>query len=218
MTLSTDLQMLNSSALSDAMDACGLSGALSNIKPLSPGIKLFGPAYTLQYQPYEKAPDVFQGAANYIDAVPSGAVIVIDNGGRTDCTVWGDILTRVAQKKLLSGTVVHGVVRDVASIRAAHYPVFCEGIYMRSGKNRVYKTAEQCLINIYGVTIHPGDMMFADDNGVLCIPAGKLEEVVEKAKNIQVTEARIIAAVEAGEGLEQARKKHHYDKPWHIKK
>ncbi|STX39984.1 isocitrate/isopropylmalate family dehydrogenase [Legionella feeleii] len=208
------LRMFNSAEIADALDACGVEGAITNLKPLSPGVKLIGPAYTIKYLPYEQQPDAFKGAANYIDAVPAQSVIVIDNQGRNDCTTWGEILTQVALKKSINGTIVNGAVRDVKFIREASYPVFCSGYFMRSGKNRVYMADEQCPLNINGIAIKPGDIIFADDNGVLVIPAYLVTEIIEKAHNIKITEQRINAAVQRGVSLEQARKDYRYDQPW----
>ena len=210
----TRLNVLNSAELSDALDAHGVEGALLNINSLILGTQLIGPAYTIQYQPYDKRPASFKNAGDYIDEVPAGSVIVIDNQGCEDCTVWGDILTHAALKRGIAGVVVNGAVRDVKLMRELQFPLFSRSIYMRSGKNRVYKSAEQCPIEINGVTIKPGDMIFADDNGVVAIPAHLLEEVVVKAMNIRLTEQKIIEAVHAGLTLADARKKYHYHTPW----
>lgn len=208
------LQLFSSTEISDALDACGVEGALLNIKPLSPGMKLIGPAYTIQYSSNAEKSSEFKNAANYIDAIPAKSVIVIDNNGHNDCTAWGDILTQVALRNHIAGTVIHGAIRDVALIRATKYPLFSTGIYMRSGKNRIHKSQEQCPLKINGVTINPGDIIFADDNGVLVIPQSLLAEIISKANNIKVTEHNIKLAIEAGATLEQARKDHRYDQPW----
>lgn len=208
------LNAFNSAEIADALDACSVEGAITNLKPLSPGMKLIGPAYTIKYLPYEQQSNTFKGAANYIDVVPAQSVIVIDNQGRNDCTTWGEILTQCALKKTICGTIVNGAVRDVKFIREVNYPVYCTGYFMRSGKNRVYKADEQCPLIINGITIKPDDIIFADDNGVLVIPAYLVTEIIEKAHNIKVTEQRISAAVQRGVSLEQARKDYRYDQPW----
>jgi regulator of RNase E activity RraA len=208
------LQELSTTEVSDALDSCGIEATLFNIKALIPGTKLIGPAYTVQYSTYDKKPEAFKGAADYIDAVPAHSIIVIDNNGRSDCTTWGDILTQVAQHKKIAGTIVNGAIRDVACIRAANYPLYCTAVYMRSGKNRVYKSGEQCPLNINGVTINPSDFIFADDDGVLVIPQHLVGEVIEKAENIKATERKIVAAVKLGSSLAQARKNYRYDQPW----
>lgn len=210
------LKTLSTTEVSDALDACGIAGALLDIKPLIPGSKLIGPAYTVEYSLYGEKPPIPQGAANYIDLVPPESVIVIDNKARNQCTTWGDILTKVALLKGIAGSVVNGAVRDVACIREANYPLYCTGIYMCSGKNRVYKSGEQCPLIINQILINPGDIIFADDDGVLVIPQERFDEVVCKAENIQATERKIIEAVKAGSSLEQARKDYRYDKPWLV--
>lgn len=208
------LSQFNTTDISDALDACGVEGALHQIKPLSFGKKLIGPAYTIQYTPYEQTNDTFQPAADYIDNVPAQSVIIIDNQARVDCTVWGGILTQMALIKGIAGTIVNGAVRDIHLIRELHYPVFCVDQCMRSGKNRVYKSHEQQPLFINGITIYPGDLIFADDHGVIVIPIDRIEEVIQKSTNIQKTEKKIIAAVNAGARLDQARADHHYNQPW----
>lgn len=208
------LACFNSSVISDALDALHIEGALLGIKPLASGYKLIGPVYTVKYKPYEHKPDDFKGAGNYIENVASDEVILIDNDGREDCTTWGDILTQVAIQKGIKGTVIHGACRDVDAIRQLNYPVYSKAITMRSGKNRVYKAFEQIELTIGLVTVQPGDILFADDCGVVMIPKTKLKTVVEKARNIQMTEDAIIDAVKNGMSLEQARQQCRYDMPW----
>ncbi len=208
------LYPFSSAELSDALDSCGIEGALLNIKPLSPGMKLIGPAYTVQYKSNEKKESEFKNAANYIDSIPAKSVIVIDNNGRSDCTVWGDILTQVAIQKDIAGTVVYGAVRDIEAIQATTYPVYSTAVYMRSGKNRVHKANEQCPLTINEVTIRSGDIIFADDNGVLVIPSDSVSEIINKANTIKLTENNIKAAIRSGSTLEQAREDYRYDQPW----
>ena len=146
--------------------------------------------------------------------MPALSVIIIDNQARIDCTVWGGILTHAARAKTISGTIVNGAVRDVDQVQELDYPLFCIDHFMRSGKNRIYKSGEQCPLTISGVTIYPGDFIFADDHGVIIIPKHLLDEVIHKAFNIEQTEKKIIAAVHAGDRLDTARKRYHYAEPW----
>lgn len=208
------LQEFNTTEISDALDACGVEGALLNIKPLAEGMKLVGPAYTVLYAANEKKSATFKNAANYIDDVPAQSVLVIDNDGRIDCTAWGALLTQMALHLDLAGTVVHGAVRDAAFIREANYPLFCSGIYMRSGKNRIHKIKEQCPLMINEIPINPGDIIFADDNGVLVIPKELFTDILHKAEQIKITEKNISTAIKEGSTLEQARTDYRYDQPW----
>lgn len=208
------LSEFSSAQISDALDACHIEGALLHIHPLTQGTKLIGPAYTVRYLPYIEKLSLFKNAANYIDDIPAHSVVLIDNNGMKDCTVWGDLLTQVAMRKNLAGTVVHGAVRDVDFIRKAKYPLYCSAIYMRSGKNRIHKVGQQCPIIINGVMINPGDIIFGDDNGVLVIPLHLVNDVIDKAKNIKLAEQNISMAIENGSSLAQARADYRYDQPW----
>ena len=90
-----DIIKLGTSALSDAMDRLGIPGQALGIKPVDRSFLVCGPAFTVHNMPC----DIHGGSVgDYIDDVPTGAVVVIDNGGRLDATVWGDILTTVAHR------------------------------------------------------------------------------------------------------------------------
>ena len=217
MSILQQLSELDSAEISDALDSLGIEGVLLGIKPLVLGKKIIGPVFTVKYLPFKQKPDEFKNAGNYIDTVPSGSVILIDNNGSQECTNWGDILTRVALQRGIKGTVIHGSCRDVDLIRELDYSIFSSGITMRSGKNRVYKSDEQCELKIGLVTIKPGDTLFADDSGALIIPQQHLDEVIKRAKIIKSTEEKIIQAISEGSSLKQSRAKYHYDKPWLAK-
>ncbi len=214
MSLITELNQFDTAEISDALDSCGIEGALLGIKPISTGTKFVGPAFTVKYIPYKEKQIQFKNAGNYIDDVPSHSVIVIDNGGRQDCTTWGDILTQVAILNNIAGTIVFGATRDLEFIREAKYPLFASAVYMRSGKNRVFKSDQQCNLLINDVEICPGDIIVGDDNGVIVVPKERLAEIIEKARNIKTAEQRIITSIKSGMKLEEARKTHQYDQPW----
>src|SRR5258707_12882630 len=92
---------LDTTAISDALDRLGIAGQCINIKPLDPKFRLTGRAFTILYAPAGKPPGT---VGDYIDDVPPGHVVVLDNGGRENATVWGDLLTWVAQTRGVAGT------------------------------------------------------------------------------------------------------------------
>src|SRR4029077_20010509 len=112
---------LDTTSISDALDRLGIAGQCLNIKPLDHRFRLAGPAVTILYGPAGAPPGT---VGDYIDDVPSGSVIVLDNGGRENATVWGDILTWVAHEGGVAGTVVDGACRDTQLSRELGYPVF----------------------------------------------------------------------------------------------
>ncbi|WP_237387884.1 RraA family protein [Xenorhabdus sp. Sc-CR9] len=208
------LMQLDSAAISDAMDSLYISAGLAGIVPRNAGTKIAGPAFTVRYEPIIPEQGNFLNAGNYIDEVPTGSIIVVDNQGRIDCTSWGNILTFKAIQKGIAGSIIYGSVRDLSEVRRLAYPLFSTGIYMVSGKNRTQIAATQCTLNIGGVEVSPEDWVFADDNGALVIPKQHLLTVIERAGNVDKTEQAIIEAITNGEDLVTAREKLGYAVPW----
>jgi len=196
------LAALPTAAISDALDRLGIDGQLSGIGALGGRGRLCGPAFTVAYCPVT---DEAGTVGDFLDDVPPGAVVVIDNGGRTDCTVWGGIMTGVSVSRGLAGTVVHGACRDVAAALETGYALFSTARYMRTGKDRVRLAAVGTPLTIGAVRVAPGDLVCGDADGVLVVPAGRVDEVADLAERIEAVEADIVAAVRAGSSLHEAR-------------
>lgn len=200
--LVTGLSKLPVSAISDALDRLGIAGQVAGIRPLDRSFRVAGRAFTALYQPV----DVDGGTVgDYIDDVPPGSVIVLDNAGRADATVWGDILTHVAHQRQLGGTVIDGVSRDSDQALALGYPLFTRGTWMRTGKDRVQMTGTQVPVTAGGVRVRPGDVLIGDGDGVVVVPAGREAEVLDVGQGIEQAEARIRDLVRQGARLDQAR-------------
>ncbi|MGA5352620.1 isocitrate/isopropylmalate family dehydrogenase [Streptomyces thermodiastaticus] len=208
------LAALDTASISDALDSLGIPGVLTGITARVPGARAAGRAFTVGYRPVQGGTRRFRNAADYLDEVPAGSFVVIDNGGSTTCTNWGSLLTAVAQRRGVRGTALHGSARDIAEIRAAGYPLFSTGTTMVSGKNRVELAATGQPITIGGVTVRPGDIVVADDNGVLVVPAERAAAVAERAERVEGTEAAIAEAVAGGMRLDEARRTYGYARPW----
>jgi len=194
---------LSSARVSDALDRLGLAGQCFGIKPLDPGFRLVGHAFTVRYAPVGEARGT---VGDYIDEVVSGQVMVLDNGGRLDATVWGDILTEAAHHRGLSGTVIHGVCRDVARSCELGYPIFSRGAYMRTGKDRVQAEAINGPVSLGEVRVEPGDLLHGDADGLVVVARTRQSEVLDLAIEIEAREAQIRAAVAAGTRLDEARR------------
>ncbi|MDO0929478.1 RraA family protein [Streptomyces sp. TG1A-8] len=213
-TLRARLARLDTAALSDAVDSLRAAPCvLPGIAARTPGAVAFGPAFTVRYRPVEDD-GTFRNAANYLDDVPPGSVVVVDNGGTAACTNWGSLLTSVALRREVAGTVVHGSVRDVRETRETGYPLFSTAVTMVSGKNRVVLDRTGVALDIAGTAVAPGDLVFADDNGALRIPAGLVDEVVRRAEAVERTERRIREAALDGARLDDARARFGYARPW----
>jgi regulator of RNase E activity RraA len=198
---------LPTAAISDALDRLGLPGSLHGIGPLHDGRRAFGPAFTATYESVDSAGGT---VGDFLDDVPPGAVVVIDNGGRTDCTVWGGIMTSVAAATGVAATVVNGACRDTGTAARLGYPLWSAARFMRTGKDRVRLASVQQPLVIDGVTITPGDLVCGDDDGVVVVPADRAPEVAALAADIEAAEERILTAVRAGARLADAREAHGY--------
>jgi regulator of RNase E activity RraA len=198
---------LDTATLSDALDKLGLNGQCYRIKPRDNGFRMAGRAWTLLYGP---AGNPAGTVGDYIDDVPPGSVVVLDNGGRDNATVWGDILTEIAHRRGIAGTVIDGVCRDVAMCLKLGYPVFARDHWMRTGKDRVQVEATGVPVNIGDVRVAPGDLLRGDADGVIVIPRDFEDRVLDVAENIEQAEEAIREAVRGGMRLDEARRQFKY--------
>jgi regulator of RNase E activity RraA len=207
------LSELSTPTISDALDRLGIAGQAEGIYPVDRGFRLAGRAYTVLYQPI----DVEGGTVgDFIDDVPPGEVVVLDNSGRLDATVWGDIMTLVARRRRLGGTVINGVCRDSDRALRAAYPLFSRKTWMRTGKGRVKVAGQQVPVVLGGVRVRPGDVLIGDSDGVVVVPAEREAEVLAVAGEIEAAEAAIRQEVERGTPLRVARQRlgyHHLQTP-----
>ena len=197
----------SSATVSDALDRLGRPGSMLGIAPLFDGARLCGPAFTVRYVTAGSPPGT---VGDYLDDVPPGAVVVLDNGGRTDCTVWGDILTAMAADRGVGGTVIDGVCRDVQRALGISYPIYSRGRFMRTGKDRVEVSDVGRSVTVGGVRVRPGDLLVGDSDGVVAVARDLVEGVAEVCAQISAREEAILADVLGGTSLAEARRRHGY--------
>jgi len=194
---------LDTPGVSDAMDKLGIPGQCLGIAPLDNYRgTVVGPAFTVQYVPANTPPG---SVGDFIEDVLPGDVVVIANAGRTDCTVWGDIMTQYAGARGIAATVIDGVCRDVSKALGDGYPLFTRGRYMRTGKDRVEVLSVNQPVAISETRVCARDIVVADANGVLVVPHARAAEVAQVARQIEAVESQIRAQIEAGKTLKQAR-------------
>ncbi|MFC9334281.1 RraA family protein [Arthrobacter sp. NPDC057009] len=196
------LKAIPTASISDAMDSLGIHGTLHGLAPLTYDFRVGGPAFTIQYEP---AGSERGSVGDFLDDVPAGAVVLIDNHARTDVTVWGGIMTEIAAARGIGGTVINGVCRDLTTALRQDYPLFSRGRFMRTGKDRVRLVAVNTPVTINDVEISPLDIICGDADGALAVPAARAEEIADVAERIEDVEARIVEAVKAGSTLVEAR-------------
>lgn len=200
---------LDTTSISDALDRLGIKGGCQGILPQVSGTKAVGRAFTVRYRPCGPEKGT---VGDFLDDVEPGQIVVLDNGGRTYGTVWGDIMTVYAIKKGISGTVIDGVCRDLPKILELKYPIFSRGRFMVTGKDRVEVDAINVPVSISDILVKPGDIVVADDTGVVIVPFEKAEEVLNIATEIDEVEQKILELIDKGVSLKEARKQMGYHK------
>jgi regulator of RNase E activity RraA len=193
---------LDTTSLSDGLDRLGIAGQCLNIKPLDHRFRMTGRAFTILYGPAGMPPGT---VGDYIDDVAEGSVVVLDNGGRENATVWGDILTWVAHRRGVAGTVIDGACRDTHLSRELGYPIFSRSYSMRTGKDRVQVEGTNVVVTIGDARVGPGDILRGDADGVLVIPREHEDAVLDAAEEIDAVEQRIRNAINEGRTLKEAR-------------
>jgi 4-hydroxy-4-methyl-2-oxoglutarate aldolase len=182
------------------------------IGPLKPDMKLIGRA-----MPVLEA-DVFDessrqaGAAvakpfglmfEALDDLRAGEVYVA-TGGSFRYALWGELMSTRARYLKAAGALLNGFVRDAAGIEALNFPTFCRGLYAQDQGPRGKVIDFRVAVEIEGVRIKPGDLIFGDREGVLVIPAEVEAEAVEAALAKASTENRVATAIRGGMSAHEA--------------
>ncbi len=188
----------------DSMEALGLWGHLEGISllgSLKDGATVCGPAVTVAFAPSDRKGEPQDVYHNAIDNVPAGGVLVVDAScAAGSCS--GELMSSGAKTAGAAATVVNGTVRDLAQVRALGYPLFgtAPSPVGVTGKKEPVKS--QVPITIGRTTVHPGDLIFGDIDGVVCVPRAHLVEVADQADALGRAEASARDRILAGEKLQ----------------
>jgi len=174
-------------------DCLGRGAAMNcRIKGLSQGMKLVGPALTVKVPPVDNL--MIHKA---LTLVQPGDVMVIDGGGDHSWALLGFLMVSTAIKLGLAGMVVDGCIRDAAEIRASGFPIFAAGINpngpMKEGPGEINYP-----IQSGGQVVNPGDIIVADDDGVVVVPREHAPGIADKVKTVIAREEKRLAEIEAG--------------------
>jgi len=199
-------------ALSDAADEVGIVRVCMDrgIVPLSRKKRMVGFARTgrlarsSSMRPYDEAQlDAFMSLATKAQV---GDLIIIDSGGADDCSVWGQILTKIGISKGVRGALVDGTSRDIAEIDEIGFAVFARGLHPGTMRGRLDMESIGEPIVCGGVTVHPGDLVFGDANGVVVIPQDKIEDVLSHAEEVVNTDDWWAEKLDKGEDPHELHK------------
>ncbi|MFC5756745.1 ribonuclease activity regulator RraA [Rhizobium sp. GCM10022189] len=174
-------------------------------RPLRPGQeRVVGPAFTLRFVPAREdlatperwASPISTRAA--IEDMPEGCVAVVDAMGVQDAGIFGDILCARMMKRRVAALVTDGVVRDLEGVLASGLPVWCDGMSAPPSVAGLTFVGWQQPIACGGVAVFPGDIVVADKDGAVLIPAALLEAVLAEAPEQERMEAWIMTEIDRG--------------------
>jgi regulator of RNase E activity RraA len=181
---------------------------LRGARPLQPEQpRLVGRAFTLRFVPAREdlaTPESWSSPKSTraaIEAMPQGCIAVVDANGVTDAGIFGDILCARMAKRGVAALVTDGVVRDVAGVRETGFPVWSQGVASPPSVAGLTFVNWQEPIGCGGVAVFPDDIMVADGDGVVVIPAALVDAVLELAPEQERLEAWIMQEVEKGTPL-----------------
>ncbi|NEU31808.1 RraA family protein [bacterium LRH843] len=181
-------------ATSNIGDVMGRFRAMDyNIKPFNkPGMHVVGSAFTVMTHPSDNLL-----VHKAMDLAKPGDIIVIDACGDMGNAILGELMCHYAKEKGIGGFIVDGPIRDATAIAELGFPVFARGVTPR-GPYKEGPGEINTMISCGNVSVKPGDIIVADDDGIVVVPIEDAYEVLERAKKVQLQEAEIIQAIHAG--------------------
>jgi 4-hydroxy-4-methyl-2-oxoglutarate aldolase len=194
----------------DILDAAGLWHQFlpQAVRPLRDDMKLVGRAMpVLIADAWGPQPDPFGRMTEALDQIQPGE-IYLATGGSRNCAAWGEILTATARTRGGTGAVIDGYHRDTPRVLEQNWPVFSRGSFAQDAGVRSRVIDFRCPVEIEGVRIAPGDLVFGDIDGVVVVPRAVEQEVLEKALEKARGEKVVRKAIEAGMSSTEAFRKY----------
>ena len=169
--------------------------------------RVVGRAFTLRFVPVREdlaTPESWNAPISTraaIEAMPPACVVVVDAMGVTDAGIFGDILCARMKKRGVAALITDGTVRDAAGVLSTHLPVWCSGVAAPPSVAGLTFVGWQQPIGCGGVAVFPNDVVVADDDGAVLIPAALLDEVTTAAVEQERLEGWIMQQIESGQAL-----------------
>lgn len=168
----------------------------SAIRARSAATRVFGPAFTVRCR------EDFLAVLRAVETAEPGAVIVVDGGAR-ETALGGEMFARAALVRSLGGIVVDGGYRDMAYVSTCALPVYSRFVTPRAG-TAVQLGELQVPVTCGGVTVNPGDLVLADDEGLVVVDPERIEALLDAAAAVKATEERVVEMLDGGATLSDA--------------
>ena len=201
------LRHLHVAVVSDCLDSVGVRDnvLVPDIRPLVAGMVAVGYAAPVHIIPVDAPPvdpaDAYRNELAAVDALEPGDVMVV---GGCRLSYWGELLSTAAIRGGANGIVADAYSRDVAAIERIGFPTFVAGIQAQDSLGRVDVDEYGAPVECGGVTVAAGDLVLADGDGVVIIPASHAEEVVDRAERKVATESEMRADLADGLSVSEA--------------
>jgi len=190
MTLSNEqrerLSGMSTCKIADAMRSLGFPcTAAKDIRPVWAGCpKVVGQALTLRLGPVGETKPSTQLYAHAFETAKLGDVLVIDNNGYMNLSCFDGQFAQRAMAAGIVGVMIDSVTRDVGSYRKLEFPVYAKGVVIPGGDDQLMEYENDVMLSFAQVQVCPGDVVVADENGVLFLPTEKADEIIAAAEKM----------------------------------
>jgi regulator of RNase E activity RraA len=195
---------LTSAMISDSLDVVGVRNNVmaNHVVPLFEGARVLGRASTVHFEPSdEDSEHPYDDAIAYIDTLRPGNVAVIATGDNLSTAYWGELFSAAAIGRGALGAVTDGNIRDTEKIKGLKFPVWSAGRRPIDFRARMKIATMGGRVHVGGVAIDHGDLIVADDDGVVVIPRALEHEVLALARARASSESMVLDELLGGATL-----------------
>ncbi|MGW8554703.1 RraA family protein [Streptomyces tubercidicus] len=189
------MRTLASAQIADILDEVNYRGQVmtADVGPLGPGMRTVGRARTVQFAPSEDVGDnPYDDMIDFIDSIERDEVVVIATGCNPATAYWGELFSAAAKGRGAAGVICDSFTRDRSKVLALDFPVFCAGTRPVDYRARMRVVDTQHTVMCAGVRISPGDLVVADDDGIVAVPASIIDDVLPRAESRLRTEGSVL--------------------------
>jgi regulator of RNase E activity RraA len=200
-TLPMMRQSLYSAVVCDALDAMGFRHQSPRIqlRPMTVNELLVGRCKTtLWADMYQEDPRPYELELKAVDSCRADDVMICAAGGSVHSALWGELLSTAARNAGCIGAIVDGAARDIAKIRQMGFSIFARAACVYDSQHRQRVIDMDVVVELDGVRFEPGNLVFADEDGVVVVPREVEDEAIERAWKKVHAEDRTRDAIRAG--------------------